>query len=231
MKRGFRFAAAILVPLTAMAVSCARKTSAAGDPAASKTSAPAPAAPSSAEPKPGPSASAAASPERSPPIDRPSVVMRSVAKETAPAAAAVRPDTAIPSYGEAVRLPRDYAVGQLGSGGVHAEAYQAALAFCRDLAAGKLGPDAFQVDGAAAAATLAAEIAVLGATVEPRVGGPATPNPDSVAYLVRFIGSASARSGEIQLRKDDAGRWLVDALTLDYPEEAVFDPLAYKRFL
>lgn len=162
--------------------------------------------------------------------------MRSVAKESPPGPATARPDTAIPSPGEAIRPPRDYAIGPLGSPGDHVESYRAAVDYCRALAAGTLAADAFHRDGAASAAMLKTELSVLGPGIESRVGSPATPQAGSVSYLVRFLGAESSLSGEIQLRVDDAGHWLVDALFLDYPsplsaDGASFDPLVYKRFL
>jgi hypothetical protein len=101
-----------------------------------------------------------------------------------------------PQYGETLRFPRDYVIGELGRGDAPEEAYQSA----RNLAAVLLRGEDLRQSIPLEEWNKSREI--IGA-LDPRgfrIGGGRKEADGSVSFLVRFLGRESSVTGELYLR-------------------------------
>jgi hypothetical protein len=107
-----------------------------------------------------------------------------------------------PRHGEPPRFPQDYGVGDLGRCDAPEEAYQAARSFTAGL-----------LTGSSFRGTLSEEdwnksresISALAPRTF-RIGGGRNEADGSVSFLVRFIGREQAITGELYLRRENAGQ-------------------------
>jgi hypothetical protein len=112
-----------------------------------------------------------------------------------------------PQYGESLRFPRDYGIGELGRGDAGEDAYRAARRLMEGL--NKNGTDAPEYVKTAAAPLKTAEIRII------RIGGGRDDN-GGVSFLVRFLGREKAFSGELYLtRSDQSEPWQIDDFILE----------------
>ena len=149
-----------------------------------------------------------------------------------------------PKYGEELRFPQDYVIGDLGRCDASEESYRYARLVIASLAAGNGNTEGVQFPEQKRLSVVQ-NIAVLG-TRNWRVGGGRVEPDGSVSFLVRFLGREKSITGEIYLRKEepkpeteeDNVYWHVDDVLLESPRslaEGKYGPgganmTAYERF-
>ena len=149
-----------------------------------------------------------------------------------------------PKYGEELRFPQDYVIGDLGRCDASEESYRYARLVVASIAAGNGKTEGVQFPEQKRLSAVQ-NIASLGARSW-RVGGGRVEPDGSVSFLIRFLGREKSVTGEIYLRKeepkseteDSSIYWQVDDVLLEAPRsltEGKFSPgganmTAYERF-
>jgi hypothetical protein len=126
-----------------------------------------------------------------------------------------------PQYGEDLRFPTDYVIGELGRCDASEESYQLAKRLMVSLISGdgRTGQLAFPEQKRLSALE---SLGALGVRTW-RIGGGRIEPDGSVSYLVRFLGRERSITGELFLRREEAGQAvsavsIVDSAALTGPE-------------
>ncbi|MCL2380382.1 MAG: hypothetical protein FWC64_02175 [Treponema sp.] len=122
-----------------------------------------------------------------------------------------------PQRDEAVRLPQDIVIGELGQG----QAPQGAYRFARDIVSAlAAGNSEAAVLAALPQALIAGHIQEIGG-IDPasyRVGGGRTEADGTISFLIRFLGREESITGELFVQQDgdgEQGPWLLDDIILE----------------
>lgn len=141
----------------------------------------------------------------------------------------IKTNLGIPDKNENSIFPKDFSIGELGSGPVPFEAYVAARAFCKSLINSNVTVNNVQFLPEPEQKLISELILSINPN-QVRLGSGQIEDTGRYSFLIRMLGFEHSASGVVYVQQKKS-MWIIDDLTLEKDTKIEFNPLHYKHFL